>query len=251
MGRGLDTPGGRAKGLWGARAPELSTSAPAPEPQRGRTFTEGAGAAYQAVPPGAPYTSEPPCNRRNRHTPQHTTSFRARRFDDAISTRAKRPRPHPWARPAAPPLALRASVFGGGARGRSRASPVAADLGSLVLGCPRHRCPGLAAWAPDTTTLLSPSKALVLEISRDSPSLQVELDFFSSSGADTSAMQRPPSSAFLLYQQKGKTSKCADYDVASQQSYSELLFMPFWELCLASRSPQQHKVINKELLSRF
>lgn len=145
------------------------------------------------------------------------------------SVRARKTPPTPRVRPAAPPLALRAVVFGGGARGRARAGSVAADLGLLVFGCPRHRCLGLAEWAPDTTALVSPSKVLVLEIARDPPSLQVELDFF--------LLPEPvPVQCSVLVlcswfscctSRREKTSKSADYDVASQQSYSELLFILF------------------------
>lgn len=85
VGRGLDSRVGELRGL--------RTSAPAAPTPRASAMPSvhgGAAAAYQAVPPGAPYKAEPLCNRRNRHTPQHATSFRESRFDDAISPRAKK-----------------------------------------------------------------------------------------------------------------------------------------------------------------
>lgn len=145
------------------------------------------------------------------------------------SVRARKTPPTPHVPPAAPPLALREVVFGGGARGRSRAGPVAADLGLLVLGCPRYRCSGLAEWAPDTAALVSPSEVPVLEIARDPPSLQVELDFFLlRSQYQCNAASSSSARGFPVAPAEGeKTSKRADYDVASQQSYSELLFILF------------------------
>lgn len=234
MGRGLDRqgffllPGGRAEGLRGARVPELSTSAPAPEPERGRTCTEGRGPrtrlSLQAL-----RTRLNPRATVETATPLSTLLPSGPVASMTPSVRAKRPRPQPWARLAAPPLPEsrepQCSVVA--PRGRSRADPVAADLRLPVLGCPRHRCPGLAEWASDTKALGSPSEAL--EITRDSPLLHVELDFFSSSGAGTSAMQ-PSRFAFCLLScctSGEETSKRADYDVASQQSYSQLLFILF------------------------
>ncbi|XP_013376945.1 PREDICTED: uncharacterized protein LOC106150057 [Chinchilla lanigera] len=80
--------GGQKKAV-GAEAPKPLDSARVWSRSETQSAHEGAGAAYQAVPPGAPYSSEPACNRRNCHTTQHATSFRARRSDDAISLRQK------------------------------------------------------------------------------------------------------------------------------------------------------------------
>lgn len=93
----------------------------------------GAGAAYQAVPPGAPYSSEPPCNRRNRHTPQPATSFRARRFDDAICSREKTTPPYflTWF---VPPRAPNRHCLRMAARERPRQGPGSRGSGSRISG---------------------------------------------------------------------------------------------------------------------
>ena len=77
------------------------------EAQRAR---KGARAAYHAVCPSrrSVLCRNPQCDRRNHHTPPHATSFRARRFDDAICSREKTtpPPPHPaMADPAPAPRA--------------------------------------------------------------------------------------------------------------------------------------------------
>nr|XP_048312093.1 uncharacterized protein LOC125414280 [Myodes glareolus] len=99
-------------------------SAPFPEPQRGPTCTEGRGLRTRLSLQALRTRLNPPCNRRNRHTPQHSTSFRARRIDYVIKPRKPLPLP-PGS--SAPPRPREASaVVGGAARRRPRADPAAA-----------------------------------------------------------------------------------------------------------------------------
>lgn len=144
VGRGLDSRVGELRGL--------RTSAPAAPTPRASAMPSvhgGAAVAYQAVPPGAPYKAEPLCNRRNRHTPQHATSFRESRFDDAISPRAKKkyknkkspPTPHPWARLAAPPPRAASRSVRRWRQGALASRPACCAPGLTGFRMPRARVP--------------------------------------------------------------------------------------------------------------
>lgn len=124
-------------------------SAPFPEPQRGPTCTEGRGLRTRLSLQALRTRLNPPCNRRNRHTPQHATSFRARRVDDVIKPR--KTLPHPRARPPRPsPLRPReaSAVVGGAARRRPRADPAAAgEPGIAGLRMPAVQVPSAGRMA--------------------------------------------------------------------------------------------------------
>lgn len=99
-------------------------SAPSPEPQQGPTCTEGRGLRTRLSLQALRTRLNPPCNRRNRHTPQHATSFRARRVDDVIKPRKPLSLPPGSSAPPRPREA--GAVVDRAARGRPRADPATA-----------------------------------------------------------------------------------------------------------------------------